>query len=179
MSVYTKICHCGCHPALQNCNSCCDDKNIQYLIETLNKLEQKVDNNKRIFDAARDLIAEHLRKLEKLVNNHEEYLNSIHEVAFHDPEKTMHEMKVLNERIDKLEVLAQERAHLINYKSYLALADRLDEVEKKIKSATEINKKPYKCPICGGKGFVFLMFSIVDSKQEKCNSCESKGIVWG
>src|SRR6266404_7225789 len=35
----------------------------------------------------------------------------------------------LEERLDKLEKLAVERAHLINYKSYLALNDRLTEIE--------------------------------------------------
>jgi hypothetical protein len=34
-----------------------------------------------------------------------------------------------NDRIEKLEELAQERAHLINYKSYLDLVDRLTAIE--------------------------------------------------
>ena len=36
--------------------------------------------------------------------------------------------KFVTDRLDVLETQAQERAHLINYKSYLALADQVDEL---------------------------------------------------
>lgn len=38
----------------------------------------------------------------------------------------------LNERIEKLEELSKERAHLINYKSYLDLVDRIGIIEQEL-----------------------------------------------
>ena len=37
--------------------------------------------------------------------------------------------KTLDERVEKLEKSSEERAHLINYASYLALADRIEKLE--------------------------------------------------
>jgi DnaJ-class molecular chaperone len=41
------------------------------------------------------------------------------------------------------------------------------------------SKKPYRCPICEGRGLVFLMMSITESNQATCDPCQGKGIVWG
>lgn len=43
--------------------------------------------------------------------------------------RNLNEFHNTNKRIDKLEELAKERAHLINYKSYLALGYRIEQLE--------------------------------------------------
>lgn len=53
-------------------------------------------------------------------------------------------------------------------------------VEGKVAMATSFRPiKPHKCPVCEGKGLVFLMISITESHQAICQPCEGKGIVWG
>ncbi len=44
---------------------------------------------------------------------------------------------------------------------------------------TRVNKTPHKCPVCEGKGLVFLMYSITDTHQALCQPCEGKGVIWG
>src|SRR5271166_6123615 len=115
------------------------------------------------------------------------------------------EANVIYTRIEKLEELAKERAHLINFKSYLALEDRIKILEDYTKELeVQINiiralggrpfikdKKPYKCPVCDGK-CEFLNETLLPGARltkrqrqdatgcyDMCMPCEGKGIVWG
>jgi hypothetical protein len=88
-------------------------------------------------------------------------------------------------RLDKLEkcYIELQEYHTRQIDENRKISRRVDELEELLKRITEDDIKaeitPYKCPVCEGKGFVFLIFSITDTRQEECRSCEGKGILWG
>lgn len=54
------------------------------------------------------------------------------------------------------------------------IVDRLNEINnwrKGIKILADQSAKPFKCPVCGGLGAWIR-------PDDKCKSCEGKGIVW-
>lgn len=58
------------------------------------------------------------------------------------------------------------------------IEERLECVEQWKKTAKILCdqfKKPHKCPLCNGHG----KLGYPEVLQDKCHSCEGKGIVWG
>lgn len=101
--------------------------------------------------------------------------------------------------IDKINIEIQKLSHKLSFVDGQVqghqvrikdLEDRTEEVEKKINAIGHIGKliecsiknfqdadgtKPYKCPVCDGKGQWFKP----PKDEYHCNCCEGKGIVWG
>ena len=147
-----KLCEHDMPVKFGNCHFCKNKINID---EELKKIHARNELTRRV-----DKLA---RWKEVAIEKHRESENKI--------ERLIGFNKVLIERIEKLENLEKERAHLINYKSYLELADSIKELQEKS------SKKPHKCPICNGAGKA--NHSLNGLLICKCHSCDGKGIVWG
>lgn len=195
----SKKCHCH----MDNVMSCGDCKVIHDVENGLLQVTTNIPMPKSVLELRLDEIDRRLNCIEKwiLKEDYDERITDIENIQ-------------AESRLIKLEELAQERAHLINYKSYTDLSDRIEKLEKENKKLrldgnlcardiqedfgnklkqieTEINivralgsrafhpKRPHECPVCEGKGLIFLMMSITESHQAICQPCEGKGIVWG
>ena len=91
-----------------------------------------------------------------------------------------------DERINDIEKINAEKRliALETHKNYQTeenrkVSKRIDEICNNFdENRVLIHRESHPCPICEGKGFVFLMYSITDSHQVECKSCKGKGIVW-
>lgn len=105
--------------------------------------------------------------------------------------------ELLKNRMRKLEEKISEKY------AHPDIVTRIERLEKQISALTEmyketsinnaklidmeLNKKPYKCPVCDGCGKDMNRLvmdgvkepSTINMKNPACISCEGKGIVWG
>jgi hypothetical protein len=90
-------------------------------------------------------------------------------------------LKELEEKIDDvIKLMVKEDSKLED--AAIRLEQKIDNLQRQINvvrasEAREFHteKKPHKCPICGGKGG-FMISGTID---EECHTCDAKGIVWG
>jgi Zn finger protein HypA/HybF involved in hydrogenase expression len=104
---------------------------------------------------------------------------SIYTVEFHVHKSCQIDENIkISRRVDEVEKFQRERAHLINFKSYLDLSDRVTKLEN-----DKVNKNPYKypykCPNCHGSKHIMEEVEPRVLKMKMCPTCECKGIVWG
>lgn len=95
----------------------------------------------------------------------------------------------IHKRIDELP--SSDYDERINDLENIGVEQRLIRIENCFRSVLDsgkkigiskdklIERKPHKCPVCESKGLVFVMYSITDSHQVKCKSCDGTGVVWG
>lgn len=140
-----------------------------------------------------------IERLEKIVLDLEERLKKI------ESSQLAHELdpkvwKFVSDRLDKLESTQLEnRMHessiLMRLKTLEAkwgnpLIERMDKLEKQVSNWEEEfyfiqgkvrdrDKRPYKCPVCEGKGKINLVLPAGGYWENNCNSCKGDGIVWG
>ena len=90
---------------------------------------------------------------------------------------------VCNERFDRLENEIKELKRFQDitheqYKSNDAIKKRIDDLEDLIYEIQakhrNCNKKPYKCPLCDGLGYLYR-----GMHRLNCDACSSNGIIWG
>lgn len=114
---------------------------------------------------------------------------SIRVVGFHDHKlRQIDENRKISKRVDELDaaykvdfevakdiIFESARTHASILKCEKGLKD-LEQLFYDEKAKFRCNdKKPYKCPLCDGKGG----FYISGTMDSVCYLCESKGIVWG
>lgn len=206
MNIDPKIeCGCDCHrlgvPYMrtslppQPCCTC--DLIVPWIKKTVEEFEKEYPN---VTDDISEEEKEFIKILSKVPEISPE-TRAIHELFKHIESltKKSHERHALqteenqkvSKRLDELEEQSKERAHLINYKSYLALSDKIEDLESRIKECERfqditheqykfvIKKKPHTCPACNGNVTKIYKITSDLSTQEYCISCEGKGIVWG
>ncbi len=118
-------------------------------------------------------LAERIYQVEKALEHYRQYKTAIEDLGT--------DVMYIQQRLNKLEELAKERAHLINYKSYLDLADRITKLESHFSGDYQLiasKLTPHKCPVCDGAGGIKHPLTGLVAPAT-CHGCEGKGIVWG
>lgn len=87
-------------------------------------------------------------------------------------------VKILQDtRITKLE---SNHLDQLNPEAFLIIKKRCDDIEEIVYEVKEkqlnCDRKPFKCPVCEGKGKLWPDGTI---GYHRCEPCEGKGIVWG
>lgn len=56
--------------------------------------------------------------------------------------------------------------------------DVLERIEILLNECLKPNRRPHKCPLCDGKGYVSSVENGIASGH-RCAACDAKGLVWG
>jgi DnaJ-class molecular chaperone len=86
-----------------------------------------------------------------------------------------------------------EGENKLSAEAYIKLSERMSELEKQIQilrtkflcedyminSINNNSKKPYKCPVCDGRTKQQYNLPAGGYWEDKCHTCDGKGIVWG
>lgn len=131
-------CQCGCHSMHVGdviC-ACYCNKNVSPLIEQIQKLENKIKELESS-KARADIVAQEYIKIMERIDRLEkkeqiEYkidrISELEKIISDYIRSNNHVVHEITDRVVKLEDKVNERANLINYKSYLALSDRISKL---------------------------------------------------
>lgn len=182
----------------------CDNKDISYksLMEMYMSLQvqveslrehklRQIDENRKISRRVNELEklnqqcfdANSIKKIDERFEKIESYIEMEDRVT---ASSVLYLLDELKRKLSKLENLIDvEKSEKIIldganlHLTILKFEKRMQELEKKLIDC-DTSKKPYKCPICEGKG---LHESIIPTKSGlldlTCTSCVGKGIIWG
>ncbi len=96
-------------------------------------------------------------------------------------------VKIFENILDRIEKLEELNKQCFDANPIKQIEDRFAELENRLESHrhdVEKELKPYKCPVCNGKGNViidgnkFLLSNPPQYPVEICKVCGGKGIVW-
>ncbi len=103
-------------------------------------------------------------------------------LTFQDLPKT-NQLPIDNELVVRIDKLSRDVSALIHevFSTQLNRIDALErkqqELEKRLREKEDVNKKPYRCPICAGYTYFTLLHEFPNAR--KCLTCDGKGVLWG